>query len=42
LLDESQRIAKIGSWKYDVNTNDLVWSKGHTIFELDELPENEL
>lgn len=43
LLDESQRIAKIGSWKYDVNTNNLVWSKGHySIFELDELPENEL
>lgn len=43
LLDESQRIAKIGSWKYDLITNDVVWSKGHyTIFELDELPEKEL
>jgi PAS domain S-box-containing protein len=43
LLDESQRIAKIGSWKFDVITNDLIWSKGHyTIFEFDELPENKL
>jgi PAS domain S-box-containing protein len=43
LLDESQQIAKIGSWKYNVLTNDLIWSKGHySIFELEELPENEL
>ncbi|MEZ7500107.1 PAS domain S-box protein [Flavobacterium sp. Arc3] len=43
LLDESQRIAKIGSWKYDIGTNNLVWSEGHyTIFELPQLPENEL
>ena len=43
LLDESQQIAKIGSWKYNVLTNDLIWSKGHySIFELEELSENEL
>ena len=43
LLDESQRIAKIGSWKFDVVSNNLVWSKGHyTIFELDEMPGDEL
>ncbi|CAM2885165.1 PAS domain S-box protein [Flavobacterium frigoris] len=43
LLDESQRIAKIGSWKYDLLTDNLIWSKGHyNIFELEELPENEL
>jgi PAS domain S-box-containing protein len=43
LLDESQRIAKTGSWKYDINTNNLIWSKGHySVFELEDLPENEL
>lgn len=43
LLDESQIIAKIGSWKFDVNTNDLVWSKGHyNIFELEELSSDKL
>jgi PAS domain S-box-containing protein len=43
LLDESQQIAKIGSWKYDILTDDLIWSKGHyNVFELDELPKNEL
>ena len=34
LLDESQSIAKTGSWKFDLITKDLVWSKGHyKIFE---------
>ena len=43
LLEESQRIAKIGSWKFNVATNDLVWSDGHyRIFEMDKLPSNEL
>lgn len=43
LLDESQRIAKIGSWKYDVSSKELIWSKGHyLIFELGELPAAEL
>lgn len=43
LLDESQSIAKIGSWKLDLVTNDLVWSKGHyQIFELEELPSDRL
>jgi hypothetical protein len=26
LLDESQSIAKIGSWKIDLTTHDLTWS----------------
>jgi hypothetical protein len=26
LLDESQSIAKIGSWKIDLITHDLTWS----------------
>jgi hypothetical protein len=29
LLDESQSIAKIGSWKIDLTTHDLTWSSGH-------------
>jgi PAS domain S-box-containing protein len=43
LLDESQSIAKIGSWKFDLITNDLIWSKGHyQIFDLQELPSDQL
>ncbi|MFV8367214.1 PAS domain S-box protein [Flavobacterium sp. XS1P27] len=43
LLDESQSIAKIGSWKFDLPTNDLVWSKAHyNIFELEELSSDKL
>ncbi|MFV5697943.1 PAS domain S-box protein [Flavobacterium sp. ZT3R17] len=43
LLDESQSIAKIGSWKFDLMTNQLIWSKGHyQIFDLEELPSDEL
>lgn len=43
LLDESQSIAKIGSWKFDLVTNDLVWSKGHySIFEMEELSSDKL
>lgn len=43
LLDESQSIAKIGSWKFDLITNQLIWSKGHyQIFDIEELPSDEL
>ena len=43
LLEESQRIAKIGSWKFNLITNDLVWSEGHfRIFEMDKLPSDQL
>lgn len=43
LLDESQSIAKIGSWKFDLVTNDLIWSEGHyRIFELDKMPTDQL
>lgn len=43
LLDESQSIAKTGSWKFDLVTKDLVWSKGnYKIFEFEELPANKL
>jgi PAS domain S-box-containing protein len=43
LLEDSQRIAKIGSWKFYTATNLLVWSKEHyVIFELDEIPNQNL
>ena len=43
LLDESQSIAKIGSWKFNLVTNDLIWSEGHyRIFELDKMPTDQL
>jgi PAS domain S-box-containing protein len=43
LLDESQNIAKIGSWKFNLITNELIWSKGHyKIFDLEELPSDQL
>ncbi|HEY4619217.1 MAG TPA: PAS domain S-box protein [Flavobacterium sp.] len=43
LLDESQSIAKTGSWKFDLITKDLIWSKGnYKIFEFEELPANRL
>ncbi|MEC5164355.1 PAS domain S-box-containing protein [Flavobacterium sp. PL11] len=43
LLEESQNIAKIGSWKFDVKNNDLIWSNGqYAIFEMEKLPPNEL
>jgi predicted nucleotide-binding protein len=38
-----ERIAKLGSWKHDLITNDSIWSKGHyEIFELEELPADQL
>ncbi|MBP2284654.1 PAS domain S-box-containing protein [Flavobacterium sp. CG_23.5] len=43
LFDESQSIAKTGSWKFDLLTKDLIWSKGnYKIFEFEELPANKL
>ena len=43
LLAESQSIAKTGSWKFDLVTKDLIWSKGnYKIFEFEELPANKL
>lgn len=43
LLEESQSIAKTGSWKFDLATENLVWSKGnYKIFEFEELPANKL
>jgi PAS domain S-box-containing protein len=43
LLDESERIAKTGSWKYNIKTNSLIWSKGHyRVFEFEKLPKDVL
>lgn len=43
LLDESQSITKIGSWKFDLITKDLFWSKGlYMVFDLEELPSDQL
>ncbi|MBU3914939.1 PAS domain-containing protein [bacterium] len=37
LLVEAQRMAKLGSWEYDLATNKLTWSKEvYSIFGLDE------
>lgn len=36
-LDEAQRIAKIGSWDYNLNTNETIWSKEmYSIFEIQQ------
>ncbi|WP_369752226.1 PAS domain S-box protein [Flavobacterium sp. WC2409] len=43
LLDESENIAKIGSWKFNLVTKDLMLSKGQSIiFELDNVPDGKL
>mgnify|MGYP003644318359 CR=1 FL=1 len=43
LLDESENIAKIGSWKFNLITKDLILSKGQSkIFELDDVPDGKL
>ncbi|MES2525582.1 MAG: PAS domain-containing protein [Bdellovibrionota bacterium] len=43
-LTEAQEIAKVGSWKFDLFSNDLVWSKEHfNIFEIShDCPKEEL
>jgi PAS domain S-box-containing protein len=36
LLENSQKIAKLGNWEYDCNTEELIWSKElYNIFEID-------
>ena len=43
LLDESERIAKTGSWKFDIESNNLFWSNGHfAVFEFSEIPKDKL
>ena len=37
LLNESQKMAKIGSWEFDLNTKELYWSDElYNIFEIDK------
>lgn len=43
LLEESQQIAKIGSWNFNFATRNLIWSEEHfRIFEMDKLPAEQL
>jgi PAS domain S-box-containing protein len=43
LLDDSESIAKTGSWKFDATTMGLTWSKGnYKITGIEELSEKEL
>ncbi|WP_367754186.1 PAS domain S-box protein [Flavobacterium sp. WC2430] len=43
LLDEAESIAKTGSWKFDLKSNNLIWSKGHyAIFEFEQITVDKL
>ena len=43
MLNMAQEIAKIGSWEFNFETEDLKWSKElYRIFEADQLPDKEL
>ncbi|MBB1193961.1 hypothetical protein DNC80_09830 [Flavobacterium sp. SOK18b] len=43
LLEESQQIAKIGSYNYNFVTKNLIWSdEYYRIFEMDKMPTDEL
>ena len=43
LLEESQKIAKIGTWNFNYITNDIFWSEEHfRIFEMEKMPAEEL
>ncbi|TXC85314.1 PAS domain-containing sensor histidine kinase [Luteibaculum oceani] len=37
LLENAQRIAKIGSWKWEIKTNQITWSKA--LYEIYEVPD---
>ncbi len=42
-LSEAQKLAKVGSWEFDLDTNELKWSKEqYHIFELEETPADQL
>ena len=42
-LNQAQKLAKIGSWEFNLETNELTWSKEmYEIFELPSMPENKL
>lgn len=43
LLNESQKMAKIGSWEFDLITNELYWSDElYNIFEIDKSVKDDL
>lgn len=42
-LNDAQKLAKVGSWEYNLDTNELIWSKEHYhIFEMDDTPSDKL
>ncbi len=42
-LNEAQKLAKVGSWEFDLDTNELTWSKEqYHIFEMEETPADKL
>lgn len=42
-LNEAQKLAKVGSWEFDLDTGELTWSKEHYhIFEMEEMPSDRL
>ncbi len=42
-LNEAQKLAKVGSWEFDLDTNELTWSKEqYHIFELPETAPDKL
>ncbi|WP_348798940.1 PAS domain-containing hybrid sensor histidine kinase/response regulator [Flavobacterium adhaerens] len=43
LLNDAQKLAKIGSWEFNLINKDLIWSKElHRIFEMDNVPKSHL
>jgi len=42
-LNEAQKLAKVGSWEFDLDTGELTWSKEqYHIFEMEETPADKL
>ncbi|WP_281239348.1 PAS domain S-box protein [Flavobacterium praedii] len=43
LLNDAQKLSKIGSWEFDLTTNNLIWTKElYHIFEISEIPADNL
>jgi PAS domain S-box-containing protein len=43
LLNDSQKIAKIGSWEFNLTNNNMIWSNEvYTIFEIENKPNTNL
>ncbi len=43
LLNDAQHIAKLGSWRYELDTKEMFWSKElYTIYELTKVPYQDL